>query len=237
MPLRRKTVRAGALVTRVLYTAPCKTDNRKQRAAKREISSRARQATNLKQSKFRLENLLAANFPTGSLFLTGTFDRKHRCTCREETAGCVRRFLRNLRDRLHRRGLSLSYIYALHQGERGNNWHAHIVLRPDGLTLPELVKLWKFGNLDCRTIGDGREGDYQAVSNYLVHEADQREHGQQCWTSSKGLRQPEVEIEDVPADTTLRVPLNAFVLVRETFETAFGRFCLLKYIEAPADLE
>lgn len=232
MSYTRKTVRAGKLCVQVLYPTPVKSDSRRARREKREFSTAARQLLNDKTSKQRLETLLAANFSAGDLFLTATFGGQYRKLDESEKLNCLKRFFRNLRDRNRRRGAETLYIYAPHRAdEHEPNVHVHAVIRLGALTLDELRAMWKYGNLDVKFVGNGDFGDFEYLSAYLCHEFDQREKGKRLWVPSKGLKQPEIETEEVPAGTILAVPDGYSVLRRGGEEGMYSCWMYLKCIK------
>lgn len=232
MGYTRKSIRAGKLCVQILYPTPSKQDSRRARREKREFSTAARQFLNDRSSKQKLELLLASNFSAGDLFLTATFGGRYRRLGEPEKLKFFKRFLRNLRDRNSRRGVETPYVYAPHQAdEHEPNVHVHAVVRLGALTLDELRALWKYGNLDIKFIGNGDFGDFEYIAAYLCHEYGQREKGKRLWVPSKGLKQPEIETEEVPAGTILTVPDGYSVLRRGGEDGIYSGWRYLKCIK------
>lgn len=83
-----KQVRAGRLVSMVVYTTQTTGDPTRARTQKQKASTLARERLNARTSFQKLERVVAANFDDGDLFLTLTYDDKHLPDDRD---GAVRR--------------------------------------------------------------------------------------------------------------------------------------------------
>ena len=99
-----KQVRAGRLVCAVVYTTPTAGDSDRARAQKQKASTAAREKLNARTSFQKLERTLAANFDTGDLFVTVTYDDKHLPDSRDKAVRKVRSFLSKLFSRKLRHG-------------------------------------------------------------------------------------------------------------------------------------
>ena len=127
-----KQVRAGRLVCAVVYTTPTAGDSDRARAQKQKASTAAREKLNARTSFQKLERMLAANFDTGDLFVTVTYDDKHLPDGRDRAVRKVRSFLSKLRAARKERGQPLHYIYVTEGCCPGGRLHHHLVLNSTG---------------------------------------------------------------------------------------------------------
>ena len=72
-----KQTRAGRLVCAVVYTTPTAGEGARTRGQKLRASAAAREKLNARTSFQKLERVIAANFDTGDLFVTLTYDDQH----------------------------------------------------------------------------------------------------------------------------------------------------------------
>ena len=233
MKTKRLTqVRAGRLVTAVLYTQPVATDAPAARAAKAKISSAARQKLNHKASWQKLEALLAANFDIADLFVTLTYRDSCLPPTREAAGRNLSRFLQQLRAQRTARGEELLYVknteHLTDDGEVGR-WHHHLVINATGQDFDEIRSLWsRYGdNVDFELLlGDGE--DYASRARYLCKERPPA--GKQAWTPSRGLHRPRRESELVDDSLTLEAPMGATVLERDQVINSWGSYVYIKYL-------
>lgn len=233
MKTKRLTqVRAGRLVTAVLYTQPVSSDAPAARAAKSKISSAARQKLNHKASWQKLEALLATNFDAGDLFVTLTYRDSCLPPTREAAGRCLAKFLQHLRTQRTARGQELLYVknteHMTEQGETGR-WHHHLVINATGSDYDEILSLWsRYGdNVDFEyLLGEGE--DYASRARYLCKERPPA--GKQAWTPSRGLRRPRRESELVDDSLTLEAPMGATVLERDQVINSWGSYVYIKYL-------
>lgn len=237
---RLKTVTAGRLVYAVCYSQAAAADEKTERAAKRKLSSAARQRLNFRAAWQKLELLLAANFGPAALFLTLTYDDAHLPPDRKAAQQEVGKFLRALRGQLRRQGRELRYIYVTEEmpDEPGGDrrLHHHLVL-PAGIDGETLRSLWRRGLLDAEPLLDGPNDSYEARARYLVKErhpgALGRKTGLRAWVPSKNLRKPEETSELVPDTVTIAAPPGAYVLDRHGEQNSYGSYSYIKYLLPP----
>lgn len=226
MAKRHKIIRAGDLVSEILYTPPQPRDNERTRAGKSKITSEAQHKLNIKTAKRKMEMRIAANFGAGDLFVTLTFDDTHPPARRESAIASVRSFLRLLRAARKTRGEDLRYIYVL-EGQHGEaRYHFHIFINSTGAYDTEDIKrLWRYGeNVDIKYIE--RDG-YLALAEYVTKE--RKPVGARSWVCSLNLTQPIIESSFVPDSNALAAPVDAFVIEREELINEWGSFQYVKY--------
>lgn len=230
MAKRHKLIRAGNLVSEVIYTAPQPSDSARVRDAKSRATSEAQKRVNMKTARRKMEMRIAANFDAGDLFVTLTFDNEHLPSRREGAIVRMRTFLRLLRAARKVRGDDLRYIYVL-EGQHGEaRLHFHVFINATGPHDNEDIKsLWACGDdVDIKHIE--RDG-YFALAEYVTKE--KKPVGARSWVCSLNLKQPIIESSFVPDSTRLQAPPSAFVIEREEKENGLAGFQYVKYWMPP----
>ena len=123
-----KTIVAGRLVRKAIYTRAAARESARIRQAKRKISTEAQQRMNAKYSWEKLELMLAANFQAGDLFVTLTFDDDHLPGDRKRTAAILKKFRKELAEIRKARGEELRMIWAIESVHGAGRWHIHLVV-------------------------------------------------------------------------------------------------------------
>lgn len=228
MAKRMKTIKAGRLVKRILYTAPEPRDGERARAEKSRMTAAAQKAMNDKTARGKLEMLIAENFTGQDLFVTLTYRDANLPAKRAGAVKLVRQFLKNLRKHRALRGQVLRYIYTTEEKHGEARLHHHLVLNAVGRDIEVIRSLWPYGDIvDVEQID---ENDFAALAMYITKESvEGRPVGAQMWTRSRNLRKPAVDACFVPDDTTLAAPPGCYVLEKEEKVTEYGSYCYIKY--------
>ena len=227
---RLTQIRAGRLVSAVLYTQPTAADEPHVRAAKQKVSSAARERLNHTASWKKCEALMAENFDAGDLWVTLTYRDAQLPPTREAAVRCCNAFLSLLRLQRRARGeevLYLKNVEHLTDDDEEGRWHHHLVLNATGQDYEEIRSLWsKWGdNVDFEPLlGNGE--DYASRARYLCKE--RQPAGKQTWTPSRNLRRPVRESELVDDALTLAAPPGAVILDQEQKSNGWGSFIYIK---------
>ncbi len=230
-----RQIRAGRLVTAVIYSTPASGDPPKARRQKMKASTAARERLNARTSFQKLERTLAANFDNGDLFVALTYDDKHLPDSRDKAVRRMRSFLAKLKASRKARGEGLRYIYVTEGCHPGGRLHHHLVLDSTGQDLEEIRRLWIYGDdVEVQRLTFHQGYTYEDLASYLTKEPREWGHpqvGERTWTPSLGLARPEPETETVPDYLTLTAPPDAVVLVREgPVVNGYGEFTWIKYM-------
>lgn len=230
---RLTKVTAGRLVRLVRYSQAVASDEPQVRAAKQRISSAARCRINARTSREKCEEVMAANFDRGDLFITLTY--REAPATREAALRMLGTFLRRLRQARAARGERLLYLKnAEHLRDDGSEgrWHHHLVVNATGRDYEEIRELWSpWGdNVDFEgLLTDGES--YESRARYLCKERPPL--GKQGWTPSRGLRRPQRESELVDESLTVTVdslPAGAVVLEHREERNEWGSYVYFKYL-------
>lgn len=233
-----KQIRAGRLVCAVVYTTPVAGDSSRARAEKQHASCEAREKLNARTSVEKLERVLAANFDTGDLYVTFTYDDKHLPPDRATAVRRMRSFIPKFRKERKARGDPLAYVYVTEGAYPNGRLHHHMVLNSTGRDIAELKQIWKYGeNVEVRRLKFDEDYTYGDLASYLTKEPREwgcPKVGEHTWTPSIGLRRPEQESFSVPDNLTLTAPPEAIsVEVQRSESNGFGSYSWIKYLLPP----
>ena len=230
-----KQTRAGRLVCAVVYTTPTAGEAARARAQKLRASAAAREKLNARTSFQKLERVLAANFDTGDLFVTLTYDDQHLPDCRDAAVRRMRSFLSRFRALRRSRGEETRYVYITEGCYPGGRLHHHMVLNSTGQDVEDLRKAWRCGqDVEVIRLTIDRAHSYEDLASYLTKEPREWGHpqvGERTWTPSLGLARTEPETETVPDYVTLTAPPEAVILQNEgPVRNGYGEFAWIKYM-------
>lgn len=226
-------IRAGRQGKILLYRQAAASDEPKVRAEKAKVSSAARQRINARTSREKLEELMAANFDRGDLFVTLTY--RDAPPTREAAMRRLGAFLRLLRAARAARGERLLYIKnAEHIRDDGSEgrWHHHLVINATGSDYDEIRSLWAAwgDNVDFEGLLSAGES-YESRARYMCKERPPL--GKQTWTPSRGLRRPTRTselVDDTLTITPASLPAGAVILEHSEDQNEWGSFVYYKYI-------
>lgn len=218
MAKRRKVIRAGDLVSEVIYTAPQPRDNERTRAAKHRATCEAQKLQNKKRQWQRAMLLIAANFNPYGYFVTLTFDEEHRPESRAAVKTYMRRYWRLLRAARRARGDELRYMYAIEDKHEKGRLHVHALINGSGAhDYEDLRSLWQFGaDIDIKPVERDRIIE---LARYFTKE--EKPVGDKSWICSQNLIQPVYESSFVPDSTTLEIPPGAAILEQSKTGAAY----------------
>lgn len=235
-PKTLKQIKAGRLVCAVVYTTPVAGDSSRARAEKQHASNEAREKLNARTSFEKLERVLAANFDTGDLYVTFTYDDKHLPPNRGAAVRRMRAFVPKLRASRKARGQPLSYVYVTEGAFPGGRLHHHMVINSTGRDIQELQQLWPYGqNVEVRRLKFDEDYTYGDLASYLTKEPREWGNpriGERTWTPSIGLNRPVPETMDgMPDNLTLTAPPEAIAVeVQRSESNGFGSYSWIKYL-------
>ena len=226
MKERRKIIIAGPLWMGIQYAAAHSKDPDKQRAAKSQISSPARESLNARTSWQKLMMVLACNFSPGDLVVTLTYRDQDLPKTREDADKKLTAFLRRLRAVRKADQEDLRYIRVTEGYHTGGRLHHHLIVNSTGDDYELIAKLWEKNgdNLEYQRLGsDG----YSAWAQYLTKEPrtqGRRHVGDRTWRASIRMKKPIVFYEYVPESDRLQPPPWAEVLDKTECQNGYGRF-------------
>ena len=235
MPKTKRIVRiqAGRLGRVLIYSQALRTDPPKVRAAKSHTTTPGRAKINQRTRTEHVEELMAANFDRGDLFVTLTY--RDAPPTRDAAMRHLSTFLRLLRAARRERGERLIYLKnAEHLRDDGSEgrWHHHLVVNGTGADYEEIRSLWSAwgDNVDFEGLLDDGE-DYGSRARYLCKERPPA--GKQCVTPSRGLKKPTRSSDLVDESLTITVdslPAGAKVLDKLASANEWGEFIYYKFL-------
>lgn len=144
---------------------------------------------NLRNSRKKLEGLLAANFQEGAQLVTLTYSTTTKAPSRKLAALQLVDWLRDVRDQQGQ----LRYIRATEQEQTSGGYPVHrIVLTLSAASIASIPALWKYGPTDITPIHEMATED---LSRLLMAQALESERVAvpcgRTWIPSLGLIRPE----------------------------------------------
>lgn len=199
----KRTVRCGRVVEIDKYFAP-RYGKRAARGDVREATPEDVAAVNERNAVRRLRWLLNTNFGAESLHIVLTYRRDAR-PAPEEARHNMDRLLRRLRAEAKREGHELRYIHVTEY--RARAIHHHLIV--DGVDTRTVQAAWPHGRIHATPL-DG-SGQYGVLAEYLVKETRRTfrdadaPYGKR-WCASRNLKQPEITVEEVHAESWRKTP-------------------------------
>lgn len=233
---RKKIIRAGRFVHAIVYSAPNNLrDGARVRAAKKKVSSAARQRINDKVSCRKCEYLLETNFDEHDYVVTATYERLP--ASRSAADRRVRRFF----ERLRKAGREVKYLYVT-EGKHGSDdtrmdkrLHHHIVICGTGdvkIDAEAFRQAWTWGKIHVEMV---EPLNMTALAQYLTKEPREegRKVGARAWHQSTNLKRWTEEVGVCDDNETITPPPGAVVLSNEEERIIdiFGSYKYVKYYE------
>ena len=236
-----KTIQAGCITERPMYTRIERGDSAQARAAKKECSTQARKLSNHRTLQRSLYFTMATNFKLTDFFLTLTFDDRQLPTRRKEVMQRVDKFVRHLRKHRLLRGQDMRYIYCIESKHGDGRYHVHMVLNSTGQDVEAICSLWDGGFVDWEYIGWTKNhgkleyrGDkgYKVLARYMTKEI--QPVGARSYSGSKNLARPTVTISLLPDNEVERrelfkVPEDAKQTEYQEFRNEWGLFRFISF--------
>ena len=223
---RRKTIVAGSLWMAVQYTAIHGNNQTTRREMKSQISSPARESLNAKLSWQKLMLTLAANYKPTDLVVGLDYRPDALPVRREDANKRLSNFIRALRAYRKEKGQDLVYVRVTEGYHSGGRLHHHLIINATGDDYAIVRKLWA-KNADTVDFEQFGQDGPERWGKYLTkepREKGRRYVGDRTWSSSIGMKKPEVLYELVDSRDELQPPPGAFVVDRTSCENCYGRF-------------
>ncbi len=248
MKIYRKTITAGKLVLIVEYTRPGPNDSKKERAAKRALTTAAQKKLNFKNACRKLEFKLAANFKPGAdYFVTLTYENNSLPYSRRAAVKDNCGFIRRLRDQRRKRGQVLKWISATEEKHGDGRLHHHLIINAadPSIDIDEIKSLWPYGHVKVTRLFDRehKTETWASIARYLTKErpdagADPTPVGWQIYRCSRNLVNPLTDprfykTEWVNENSPIPEPPKVYEREEERQINEYGRFYYLKYLTEP----
>lgn len=192
---RVKTIISGPIVESEIYPVY----NQKSFAPKRpqkKKSLRAQMNLNDKNAKKKFIRLVNANFTKRDIFISTTYDEKHKPKSPEEAHKSLLRYIRRLQAECKRKGYpKLKYLYVTEYNEENSvknhiRIHHHVISNfPDRDRAEEL---WTEGGRTNTKRLQPDDFNLEGLARYLMKDPK----GKKRWGGSLNLKKPQVYIAD-----------------------------------------
>lgn len=190
MGYRTRTTKAGPRLEAEVYPIFGREQEKKARAAKKNITPEKQQRLNLERSKRHFVQLVDGNFTERDIHLTLTYAQAPQY---ERAVKDVGNFLRKLRRIRKKRGLpDLKYAGTIEGNDDGTREriHVHLIMN-DGISREELEKIWAKGYANADRLQMNESG-LEGVARYIVKQQKNRRK----WMASRNLIQPKEHTSD-----------------------------------------
>ena len=200
MGYRRRITLAGDRLEAEIYPVFGRDDEKRLRAAKKNITPEKQRRLNDERARRRLVLLADANFGEKDIHLTLTY--KHETTlpaCRKD----VRNFLLRVKRYREKMGMDpLKYIYTIEgktdmsKGFPVNRIHIHMLMN-GGVNRELLEEMWSLGYANADRLQPTERG-LEEIATYIIKESRNRT-GARKWSASRNLVQPKRRSSDAEA--------------------------------------
>ena len=197
----------------------------RQRAGRRRLTDAAKREINRQQRKWRLMQLLNANFRGGrDLFVCLTYREVP-----ESEGRALKNFHARMRRAYARLGIEYRYILVTETHDMDGEpvrLHHHVILSgAHGHRLAEVVRgAWTCGTADVRTLREGADM-FEDTAQYLLKSDAHQPKGARRYETSRNLRPPAEPVRlRLPESECGEVPPGVTILEHEVKANEFGRY-------------
>ena len=190
MGYRTKTTTAGPRLEAEVYPMFGREQERRARAARKNMTPEKMQRLNLERAKRHFIQIIDANFTEKDIHLTLTY---REAPDYERAQKDVRNFLLKVKRIRKRRGLpELKYAGTIEGNEEGNLKRIHVhLLMNDGISREELEQIWAKGWANADRLRTNESG-LEAVARYII----KQQRNKRKWFASRNLVQPKSRTSD-----------------------------------------
>ena len=195
MPYREKRIISGPILEAEIYPIS-RWEQRQPRARKLKQTRKAQRLLNRKNAIKHLIRLLNCNFTRRDISLTLTYAPGNLPGSLEQAMRDVRNYIRRVNRWRDKRGMGhAQYIavveYREETGCEGKSIriHHHVVM--SGMDRDEAERIWRSGRANADRLQPDQYG-LEALARYISKDPK----GRKRWMQSKGLRQPEIRVND-----------------------------------------
>lgn len=201
----------------------------KKRGKRKNQSTLAMEAYNLRLRIEKVQLLIMANFREHDLWVTLTYKKdgeRPGDTC--EAKKNLKAFLRKLKTWYRRLGMELKWIGLTEKGKKGS-YHHHLLLnRAPGIS-EAVSSLWTWGHPSVVRLY--KDGAYRKLSEYIV-KSETKDSGEFLhYSRSRNLITPEPKTEEISSGTFREDPKEkkGWILLKDTVEEGVNPFTGYRY--------
>ena len=182
---------------------------------------------NERNAKKKLRRLINTNFEVGDYSLTLTYGEVNQTKDPEDAKKDLQKFIRKLRDKMHKEGQELKYVSVTEYGK--NTIHHHLVIKKTAD--PNIIQqCWTKGYVKFSPLRG--EGDFSALSDYMLkqtcksYELSDEGVFKKRWNQSSNLVIPEPQIEVVGSDSWRSDPVvpQGYQLIQDSLRVGVSDY-------------
>lgn len=196
----------------------------RQRAGRRRTTDAAKQEINRRQRKWRLMQLICANFRSGhDLFVCLTYAPD------ANRARALEKFHTKMKAAYKKLGLTYKYIAVTEEhdmdGEPARLHHHLILSGAADMRLAETVRAcWPYGHADVRTLREGADF-FEDTALYLLKEDKHKARGARRYSTSRNLTPPAEPVRlRLPEEAEPETPPGVKIIENIRNANEFGRY-------------
>lgn len=220
----KKEIVAGRLYMMSCYSAGfLPSQNKKQRAARKEMQTEYRKKMNKINRKYELMRLFAINFKSNrDLFIELSFAQE---PTRQDEERALRRFHRRMTNYFRKCGREYRYILVRETHNRNCELvrvHYHLICTGTGkLMKDKIIEFWDSGSVDVRSL---REIDnFEDTCKYLLKE--EKPINERAYRCSRNLKRPEEPLRrKLPERECCIIPNGVERINHYSDDNDFGRY-------------
>lgn len=160
---------------------------------RRERNRRAQRNLNEKNSRKQCERVINANFGNRDIWATLTYMDETMPTNMKEARRDMQNYIKRVNYYRAKQGLANArYVYVTECSAKGR-WHHHLVMDGD-MDMDTVESLWQLGRRNQVRRLQKDENGLVGMAKYLTKQGKEVGKYQKSWTPSKGLIQPEEQV-------------------------------------------
>lgn len=219
------------MLYKVQYTSLRGGVSKKDRQAKRHISTAVRESLNFRTSIQKLWLILESTFePDRDLYVSFTYRPADLPPRKDDALRKFENFIRSVREYRAAQGLDTVYVWCTEGLHGDKRLHHHLLINGTGDDYKVFHDLWRWGDqVEILPYYCKSHWDHAEYFTKEVKERGRRRVGERMWRASRNVKRPVITYEEAPPGSVLAAPVDAFVDEKDTKNNSFGRF---QYIRA-----
>lgn len=227
MGYRTRTIKAGPRLEVEIFPIFGREKAAKARAAKRNITPEAMQRNNEERSRWKLIQLIDANFDERDIHLTLTY--LGTPPNYDQALTDVKNFLRAVKRKREKRDQEpLRYIYTIEGNDDGTKERIHVhMIMNGGIDREELEQIWGKGYANADHLQPNENG-LEALARYITKQQKNRRK----WARSRNLKKPKQRTSDTKVSNARvkRIAIDFPNSAKEIMEKLFPEYTHTKTI-------
>lgn len=194
---RMKTITAGKIRECEIYPLYNRVQTATMRRRWQKVTRKAQRNLNKRNAQKTLIRLLNANFTSGDVWGTFTYDDKHLPDSPEAAHKIFRNYLRRLSYYMQRKGLGeLKYVFVTEYIDKGEEIriHHHVITNFPDRDIAE--QKWQCGGRTQTRRLQPDESGLEGLGRYITKNRGVTVKNKRLWAASHNLKRPKITVSD-----------------------------------------